>query len=292
MIAVYTMHTLLLVLLLLHSTHSVSITLLSVPRGVQLGTDSVILDCQYTYKDTEADQLRVRWFYNQDPSPFFQWMAGTMDSKPQVIGSMFEDKIDLSYMVTTDQHTRHRAIMINQPSIEMAGTYRCVVDTVTSEAVAEANMLVYSPVKETQFTQKRLGDWKVNVSCQFSGVYPVPDVRLSLGSVQLVEDGRHTHGGHHGYHVAVWKLFVMEDLARDTHVRLGCRMVLPGTGYVISLYGGVGRERGEEISEEEDDEVEHLVITVLRICAVLAFSFFVFYTCRFSCRRFTLRKPV
>jgi hypothetical protein len=94
-------------------------------------------------------RLRLRWFYNQKPSPFYQWTAGRRDSKPQVIGSMFEDKIDMNYMVTTDQYTKHRAIMINQSSKEMTGTYRCVVDTFTIKVVAEANMLVYSQAKET-----------------------------------------------------------------------------------------------------------------------------------------------
>jgi hypothetical protein len=98
----------------------------------------------------------------------------------------------------------------------------------------------------------------MNVSCRFSGVYFEPTLRLSLGSVQLVEDGRQTHSDHHGYTVAVWKLFTMQDMARG-HARLGCRMRLPGTGYEVSLQGGEVRYRREEeegcCKKEEDSEV-------------------------------------
>ena len=203
-------------LILLPSCHSISVIELSVPTAVENGEASVILDCLYSYSKAEAEQLRLRWFYNQNPSPFYQWVAGRKASQPEVIGSMFADKIDLSYMASTGQHTMHRAIMIKHVSMDMAGTYTCVVDTLTMEVVAEANMLVYSSPVETQFTQRRLSNSRLNISCQFTGVYPVPDVRLFLGSVHLVEDGRQVQGVHQGYTVAVWKVF-----SQGTP-RLGC----------------------------------------------------------------------
>ena len=136
------------------TTLTVEIMDLVVPSVVEVGSENVVLDCNYSFEDSEASELEVKWYFNEDPSPFLQWIAGRNDSQPQVIGSMFEDKIDLSYTMTSEQHTKHRAIMIHKPTIDMAGTYHCKVDTLSSEAVAEANMLVYSPAQETQFIQK------------------------------------------------------------------------------------------------------------------------------------------
>ena len=271
--------------LLLPSCHSISMIKLSVPTAVENGKASVILDCLYSYSKAEAEQLRLRWFYNENPSPFYQWVAGRKASQPEVIGRMFADKIDMSHMASTDQHTMHRAIMIKQVSTDMTGTYTCVVDTLTMEMVAEANMLVFSLPVETQFTQRRLSNSRLNISCQFIGVYPVPDVRLFLGSVHLVEDGRQVQGGHQGYTVTVWKVF-----SQGTH-GLGCWMGLPGTGYGVRLHGRV-RVRGQG-REEELQGGEALVIILLRAVMISFLGLFaLFHTCSYAWRRFTLGKTL
>ena len=67
--------------------------------------------------------MRLRWFYNQDPMSFYQWLPGRDDSKPQVIGKMFKDKMDKRYMVSREEYTRHRAIMIKMVIMDMTGSY-------------------------------------------------------------------------------------------------------------------------------------------------------------------------
>ena len=74
-----------------------------------------------------------------------------------------------------------------------------------SEAVAKAHMLVFSPVTESSFSQQRLPGSKVflhqkvfkvkpgeskqvNVTCKFSGVFPLPSVKLTWGSFDLFAD--------------------------------------------------------------------------------------------------------
>ena len=74
------------------------------------------------FDQAEAEQLEVKWYFNEDPAPFFQWIAGVEDSQPQLIGSLFEDKIDLTFLASSDKHTRHRALLLQKPTIEMAGT--------------------------------------------------------------------------------------------------------------------------------------------------------------------------
>ena len=67
------------------------------PKTVEAGCENIFLGCNFHYNESEADQLEVKWYFNQDPAPFCQWIAGRSDSKPQHIGSQFVDAVDLSY---------------------------------------------------------------------------------------------------------------------------------------------------------------------------------------------------
>ena len=53
----------------------------------------------------------------------------------------------------------------------MSGLYRCKVSSLTSEAEAQARMLVYSPVDEMEFTQRTLTGSHVNVSCKVDTIH-------------------------------------------------------------------------------------------------------------------------
>ena len=83
-------------------------------------------------------------------------------------------------LVFRSPHTRYRAIKITRPSIDLAGTYHCKVSSLMSEEMANAHMLVYSPVTESSFKSRRLPNSKVNVTCSFSGQYQ--QSRISLTS--------------------------------------------------------------------------------------------------------------
>jgi hypothetical protein len=54
-----------------------------VPQLVKNGSGrSLILDCEYTLSpDEEAAGLVVKWFFNSQPAPVYQWIPG---KKPQV----------------------------------------------------------------------------------------------------------------------------------------------------------------------------------------------------------------
>ena len=263
--------------LLIASSGGLTVPQLSVPPAVVAGTGRVILDCLYTFTQQEASQLRLRWFYNQDPLPFYQWRAGRENSMPQVIGRMFKDKINMRYMVTTEKYTRHRAIMIKKVSMDMSGTYTCMVDTLTTEVIAEANMIVYSPATSSQYSQARLPGDKINLSCQFSGVYPVPVVRIARGRTQLLEDGRQVDRDHHHYSVQVWKVFSLQE----EKMGLGCSMTLPGTGYGVVLQAGV-----RDIQEKVVMENEELICNFIRSVAILILGALVMSSMlNYACRR-------
>ena len=232
--------------LLVLKSHSLEITDLTVPSVVEVGSENVLLDCNYNFEPQEASELEVKWYFNEDPAPFLVWIAGRPESRPQVIGSMFEGKIDVSYTVSENQHTRHRAILLHKPTIAMAGTYHCKVETLTTEATADANMLVYSPIMETQFTQKRLPGNKVNISCRISGVFPLPVTKLTWGVFELFEDGVLVNHQEDNYEVIIHKVLEHEELPAETV--FGCEVTLPGTEYYVreeAMYHHRGRRHSE-----------------------------------------------
>ena len=243
------------ILLLIPFVISVEIHELNVPKTVEEGSENILLDCNFDYDESEADQLEVKWYFNQDPAPFCQWIAGRSDSKPQLIGSQFEDKIDLSYTSGQNNHTKYRALLLHKPTTTMSGTYTCKVSTFESEAVAEANMMVYSPAVFSEFKQKRMEGSKVNISCSFEGVYPVPSVKLTWGDFELIEDAVAITPREGSYDVLIHKTLEHEELPAETI--FGCEISLPDTEYFVreeAIYHHRARRSAEikQIKELEE----------------------------------------
>ena len=69
----------------------VKITEVSIPRTVEIGQENIILNCDYHFDQEEAQQLEIKWYFNKDPSPFFQWIAGLPDAKVGYTYSVSED---------------------------------------------------------------------------------------------------------------------------------------------------------------------------------------------------------
>ena len=137
----------------------------------------------------------------------------------------------------------------------MSGTYTCKVSSLESEAVAEANMLVYSPAIYSEFKQKRMEGSKVNISCSFNGVYPVPSVKLTWGEFELIEDAVAVTPQEGSYDVVIHKTLEHEELPAETI--FGCEISLPDTDYFVreeAIYHHRGRRSAEmkQIKELEE----------------------------------------
>ena len=242
--------------LMMTSTRSVTITELSVPGVVEEGSENVLLDCNFTYNETEADQLEIKWYFNQDPAPFCQWIAGKTESRPQLIGSLFKDKVDLDFTAGHNNHTKYRGLLLHKPSTSMSGTYTCKVSTLESEAVSEARMLVYPPAVSTEFRQKKVeGSKAVNISCSFEGLYPAPTVKLTWASFELIEDAVMITPREGSYDVIIHKTLEHEELPAETV--FGCEVTIPGTEYFLreeAIYHHCGKRHSdmEKIAELEE----------------------------------------
>ena len=236
----------LLLIMTFSSIVAVDISKLDIPAAVEVGSENIVLDCPFTYSDEEADNLEVKWYFNESPAPFFQWIAGIEDSQPMLIGSLFQGKLNLSYAVSSGLHQRYRALLLQRPTLEMSGTYSCKVSSLTSEAVAEANMLVYSPAQSIQFKQKRLAGSKVILTCSVSGLSPLPVIKLTWGSFDLIEDGIEVNPTDDSYDVTIHKTVEHEELPAETV--FGCEVSIPGTEYRVrqeAIYHHRGREEQE-----------------------------------------------
>ncbi len=86
-------------------TESVRINDLSVPESVQLGQEDVVLNCDYDYDEREKRQLEVKWYFQEEDTPFFQWLPAK-GGRPQIIGDRFRGHLNLSYVASPDQYKR------------------------------------------------------------------------------------------------------------------------------------------------------------------------------------------
>ena len=126
---------------------------LSVPPMVELGSENILLDCDFDYNDTERIQLDIKWYFEDEPSPFYQWVPEQM-ARPQIIGEKFRQHIDLDHVtVHTDSHKKHRALLLKRPTTELSGSYTCKVSTFVSEDVRRKKMIVYCKFLQKSFFQ-------------------------------------------------------------------------------------------------------------------------------------------
>ena len=103
----------------------------------------VILDCDYDISsESEGQQVDVKWFFRNDPEPFFQWLPGRA---PQAKGNLFSNgRLDLTYEVEGgNRFQKHRALKIMRPTTELSGTYRCKVSSFLDEDFMQKEMIIY-----------------------------------------------------------------------------------------------------------------------------------------------------
>lgn len=123
-------------------------------KGVHNGRENedILLDCDFEYEESEADQLDIKWYFNGEPSFFYQWVPGQM-AKPQLIANdrypssqLFHKHVDLDYTIdgSDDPYKKHRALLLRKPTVALAGTYECKVSTFISEERQSKEMKIYS----------------------------------------------------------------------------------------------------------------------------------------------------
>ena len=191
---------------------------LDVPAVVQNGTeDYVILDCVYSFNESEKAGMVLTWYFNQ--SMVYQWIP---PRRPNALG-MLQNRLDLNYTASEDPYKSSRALKIIHPSIEMMGEYSCKVSTFISEASKSAQMLIYGKNLFSSVNNKNIILFsRLILHLLFSFDTCVENVTLSfLCSTRE----RHEHCS-----TAVWKAWNSQ-----CHL-LGC-WHFPSANHVIALRG-------------------------------------------------------
>ena len=86
---------------------------------------------------------------------------------------------------------------------------------------------------ESSFKSRRLPNSKVNVSCTFSGVFPLPNVKLTWGKFDLFADKMTAEVNPYSecYEVTIHKVLEHQELPSQT--KFGCEIEIPGTDYFV-----------------------------------------------------------
>ncbi|XP_045459587.1 uncharacterized protein LOC123670126 [Melitaea cinxia] len=138
--------------------------------------DAVTLDCEF-YTENLKD-LSIKWYYMNDiikkPQLMYKWKP---PDKPQTF-SIFENKLDLSYTVSNNSFTKHRALRILKPVPEMSGRYVCYVSNSESDETIIHSLTIFEPEKNFDLFFHRSEDGYLNIICLAKGIYPKPQIKL------------------------------------------------------------------------------------------------------------------
>ncbi|XP_043279821.1 uncharacterized protein [Venturia canescens] len=143
--------------------------------------DHVILDCDYDMGNSSTDGLVVKWTHND--TLVYKWHAGR---QPEAVETATH--IEVGYKASSDPFKMYRAMKFKNPNISLTGNYTCDVFNFVDEQIASAPMIVYSTEEKFELVySKRLidGDDGVEVFCLAEGLYPEPEMDISIDNISL-----------------------------------------------------------------------------------------------------------
>ncbi|KAL3250226.1 hypothetical protein MRX96_055585 [Rhipicephalus microplus] len=158
---------------------AIEITKLTVPRVVESGRQGPFeLDCQYRCNESDS-KLVVKWFFNGESQPFYQWIAELEDP---VVTDRYVDVIDMDRSHAAggaeacNIHTWHLRLV--KPTIDMSGKYRCEVLTLANQDSAEASMMVFAPPSTFHFNYTKSSSERATLLCEVDGAFPMPHLKM------------------------------------------------------------------------------------------------------------------
>ena len=213
---------------------SVRLASLTVPSLVQNGTvPFVILTCPYYPSKKETEGIVLKWYLNSKTIPIYQWIP---PSHPQGLGK-FKGHIDLDFEISSDPYTRHRALYILNPIVEMSGEYTCKVSTVDNEVSLTSRMVVYAPPRNVILQSDHVSYTSVKISCLVDHTFPRPEVVLfkGLGRNKSLVQGATEEVSR--YQDRAWRIIlvvVLNNTSIEPENLFTCDIVLPHTNYKVS----------------------------------------------------------
>ncbi|XP_023347739.1 uncharacterized protein LOC111716499 [Eurytemora carolleeae] len=221
-------------LISLQGVNLVRLESLSVPPLVQNGTvPHVVLDCPFSLGEEEKRGMVLKWYLNSQTVPIYQWIP---PSHPQGLGAM-RGKIDLDFEISKDPYTKHRALFLYNPTVDMSGEYTCKVSTLENEVSLSSMMVVYSPPTQVNLIHRHTSFHSVNISCLVDHAFPRPQVQLYHGQGPSRVRLKGVHQVTDRYRDGAWKVLVyiiLDDSSLHIENLFQCELELPGTNYKIT----------------------------------------------------------
>lgn len=109
----------------------------------------LLFDCDYTYEPDLDDRLTVKWFRNEEPEPFYQWLPQRQE--PRHFADWIAPLVDRDFITDPiDPLKRYRSLLIRRLSVNLTGQYTCLVSSLAGQDMKRASLVVYQP--PTTFT--------------------------------------------------------------------------------------------------------------------------------------------
>lgn len=157
--------------------------------------EPLLLDCEYDLPAGEKgfvlkwylnDQLIYQWISTTHPR-FYVHVSPLVDSPKNKksfhrnLQNLLRNSVDLNYTHTEQKHlSRHRALTITKPTINMTGVYTCAVGTFQSEEKRSSHMQII--VSETEFRLKieepNDGSNDIYIECSVHDIFPKPKLMI------------------------------------------------------------------------------------------------------------------
>ncbi|XP_018328897.1 uncharacterized protein LOC108739484 [Agrilus planipennis] len=210
--------------------NSVQINYILVPQAVQNNSHQpIIIDCNYSLRPDGTD-LVLQWYLNEQK--IYHWVP---PNKPQALG-LLKDRLDLNFEASVDVLSRYRALKIENPTVDLAGEYKCYVSTSIDEDFATRKLIVFEPEK-LFFLNHSYEDAKtVNFTCVVADIYPEPSMIIYTNKkekrldriLQPIQWG--TSKEQNGrYTMTLTASTFIETL--DAGSVISCELRIPGTSY-------------------------------------------------------------
>ncbi|KAG0411890.1 hypothetical protein HPB47_010980 [Ixodes persulcatus] len=174
---------------------AIEITKLTVPRVVESGLEGPFdLDCQYRCNESDS-KLVVKWFFNGEPQPFYQWIA---EMQKPVVAERYEQSLDMDRSHApggADACNTHTwQLRLVRPTIDMSGKYRCEVLTLDDQDSAEASMMVFGECRRIAFRPLVGLKSPTSISVSTASSLVVPDFRSVTSHLRHAVAGRDPDG--------------------------------------------------------------------------------------------------
>ncbi|XP_049867922.1 uncharacterized protein LOC126368081 [Pectinophora gossypiella] len=206
---------------------AVNIKRVEVPPLVEVGTESVVLDCDFGTSSTPEAGLVMKWFFNGSSGLVYQWIPPL---RPQVIG-LLKGKVDMNFRISEEPLQAYRAIKILNPTTDLSGNYTCVVSTFMEEDRQTRPMLVYSSGKKFHFYQEKKYVFLVTLICTAEDLYPRPEMFILSKGQPLKQATTEIKMDSWGLYTVSTTAVVHDDDVTSPWEEFVCTLSLPPANY-------------------------------------------------------------